>query len=111
MTPEETAAKLADVDARCKSNTHRIDALDGKIDAINKLATAVEVMATELKHQTRAVEEIQCEVGRLGTKIENIEQQPAKRWSGLVDKVIYGAVGAVVAAVVGGLIVLLKGVI
>ena len=50
MTPEEQAVRLAEVDARSKSNTHRIDALEKSQEVLNKLATSVEVMATELKH-------------------------------------------------------------
>ena len=58
MNQEEMAVKLTEVDARSKSNTHRINELAGQIDAVNRLATAVEVMATEQKHQTTAMAEI-----------------------------------------------------
>ena len=52
MTGEEMAVKLAETEARSKSNTHRLDHLEKSTEAINRLATSVEVMAKEQKHQT-----------------------------------------------------------
>ena len=109
MNQEEMAIRLAEVDARSKSNTHRIDELSGQIDAVNRLATAVEVMATEQKHQTTAMAEIKADVAKLDAKVETIEQKPAKRWDGMVEKIIYGVIGALVAAATAGLIALMAG--
>ena len=109
MNQEEMAIRLAEVDARSKSNTHRIDELSGQIDAVNRLATAVEVMATEQKHQTTAMAEIKADVAKLDAKVETIEQKPAKRWDGVVEKIIYGVIGALVAAATAGLIALMAG--
>lgn len=111
MNQEEMAIRLAEVDARSKSNTHRIDELSGQIDAVNRLATAVEVMATEQKHQTTAMAEIKADVAKLDEKVETIEQKPAKRWDGMVEKIIYGVIGALVAAATAGLIALMAGAI
>lgn len=111
MNQEEMAVKLAEVDARSRSNTKRIDALAGQIDAVNRLATAVEVMATEQKHQTAAMAEIKADVAKLDAKVETIEQKPAKRWDGVVEKIIYGVIGALVAAATAGLIALMAGAI
>ena len=106
MNQEEMAVKLTEVDARSKSNTHRINELAGQIDAVNRLAT-VEVMATEQKHQTTAMAEIKADVAKLDAKVETIEQKPAKRWDGMVEKIIYGIVGALVTALGAGIIYLL----
>ncbi len=107
MNQEEMAVKLTEVDARSKSNTHRINELAGQIDAVNRLAAAVEVMATEQKHQTTAMAEIKADVAKLDAKVETIEQKPAKRWDGMVEKIIYGIVGALVTALGAGIIYLL----
>ena len=50
MNAEEMAVKLVEVDARSKSNTHRLDKMEEEFEALNKLATAMEVMANEQKH-------------------------------------------------------------
>lgn len=107
MSQEEMAVKLAEVDARSKSNTHRLDDLADKVDVLNRLTTAIEVMAAEQKHQGETMAEIKNDVTALDKKVEAIEQKPAKRWDGMVEKVIYGIVGSLVTALGAGLIYLL----
>ena len=107
MTQEEYAVHLAEVEARCKSNTHRIDALEKSQEALHKLATAAEVMATEQKHQTQAMAEIKANVDSLTEKVEAVEQKPAKRWDGMVDKFLYGLAGVLAGALGAGLLYLL----
>lgn len=104
MNTEEMAVKLAETEARSKSNTKRLDRLEESTDAINRLATSVEVMAAEQKHQTKAISEVKDDVSALSGKVDTIERKPAKRWDGLVDKVIYGVVGALVTAIVAGIV-------
>lgn len=101
------AVRLVETEARSKSNTHRLDEMDEKVDTLNRLATAVEVMATEQKHQTETMAEIKTDVNTLGTKVDAIEKKPAKRWDGMVDKLIYGLVGVLAGALGAGLLYLL----
>ena len=107
MTQEEMAVRLVETEARSKSNTHRLDEMDEKVDTLNRLATAVEVMATEQKHQTETMAEIKTDVNTLGTKVDAIEKKPAKRWDGMVDKFLYGLVGVLAGALGAGLLYLL----
>ena len=96
MTPEE-ASRLTAVEERSKSNTHRLDTMESKIDAINRLATSVEVLVTENRHQTEVINGVKDDVVALSGKVEAIEQKPAKKWDGLVEKIAK----AVIAALVG----------
>ena len=107
MNEQEMAVKLAETEARSKSNTHRLDKIEEDFDALNKLASAMEVMANEQKHQGEAVAEIKNDVTALGTKVDAIEKKPGKRWDGMVDKFLYGLVGALATALAAGLIYLL----
>ena len=107
MNAEEMAVKLTEVDARSRSNTHRLDEMEEKVDTLNRLATAVEVMATEQRHQTETMVEIKTDVAALGQKVDTIEKKPGKRWDGMVEKFFYGIVGALATALAGGLIYLL----
>ena len=104
MNEQEMAVKLAEVDARSKSNTHRLNDVEEKVDT---LATAVEVMATEQRHQTETMAEIKTDVTALGTKVDAIEKKPGKRWDGMVDKFLYGLVGVLAGALGAGLLHLL----
>lgn len=107
MTQEEMAVKLTEVDARSKSNTHRLDEMDEKVDTLQRLTTAVEVMATEQRHQTETMTEIKTDLTALGKKVDAIEKKPGKRWDGMVEKFLYGLVGAFAAALFAGLAYLL----
>ena len=60
---------------------------------LNRLATAVEVMATKQDTMGESVE-------RLETKVDTLESKPGKRWDGLVDKLIL----TVAAALIGFLL-------
>lgn len=86
----EHEKRLTEVEARSKSNTKRIDKLEESTEAINRLATSMEVMVVKQA-------EVAETVGKLDGKVTALETKPAKRWEGLVDKVIW----AVAAAVVG----------
>lgn len=99
MNQEEMAVKLIEVEQRSKSNTHRINELAEEIDAVNRLATAVEVMATEQKHQTEAMSNIKQSVTDLDKKVDAIERKPGKRWDAIVDKAIWAVLAAVIAFV------------
>lgn len=88
MNQEEMAVKLAEVDARAKSNTHRLNDMEEKVDTLQRLTTAVELMAAEQKHQTDTMTEIKTDVTALGQKVDAIEKKPGKRWDNIVWEVL-----------------------
>lgn len=89
----EHERRLTAVEDRSKSNAHRIDKLEESTEAINRLATSMEVMVVKQ-------EEVANTVVKLDEKVTILETKPAKRWDALVDKIIW----AVAAAVVGFLL-------
>ena len=82
-------AQIASLDARCKSNTHRINDLEADNKALHQLATSVEVLAT--KQET-----IEENVNEIKTDVKSLKARPASRWEGLIK--------AVVTAIVSGLV-------
>lgn len=96
MTQEEMSVKLAEVDQRSKSNTHRINELSGQIEAVNKLAVSVELLVQENKHQTEAIKEVKTDVQSLSGKVEAIEQKPAKKWDSIGEKVLWALIATVI---------------
>ena len=82
-------AQIAALDARCKSNTHRIDDLEADNKALHQLATSVEVLAT--KQET-----IEENVNEIKTDVKSLKALPASRWEGLIK--------AFVTAIVAGLV-------
>ena len=107
MNAEEMAVRLVEVDARAKSNTHRLDELEDRLDALNKLATAMEVMDKKMEYQAETIKRIEDDVNSVGKKVDAIEKKPGKRWDGMVEKLFYGALGVLAAALGAGLIHLL----
>lgn len=95
MTTEDMAVKLTEAEHRAKSNTRRIEKLELQTEAIQSLATSVEVMVKEQSHQTEAIDRIEKNVEKLDEKVEVLEHKPAKRWESVVDKIIMTLVGAV----------------
>lgn len=96
MTNEDMALKLAEVDQRSKSNTHRINELSGQIDAVNELATSVKLLVKENEHQTEAIKGVKDDVATLSSKVETIEQKPAKKWENIGEKVLWLLLAAVI---------------
>ena len=83
-------AHVAEIDARCKSNQHRIDELEADNKALHQLATSVEVLAT--KQET-----IESNVNEIKADVKSLKAVPASRWEGFIK----AAVTALVAGLVG----------
>lgn len=89
--------RLTEVEQRSKSNVHRLEKLEKEHEVLHSMAASLEVMANEQKHQTQTITDVKTDVGRLECKVDVLESKPAKRWEGLVDKLIWGVAGAVLA--------------
>lgn len=85
----EHEKRLADVENMAKSNKHRLDKLEADTVVLNRLATAVEVMATKQDTMSESVD-------RLTGKVEALEAEPGKRWKFVVEKALYVAVSVIV---------------
>lgn len=90
MNDTELVERLADVENRSKSNTHRLDRLESTTEAIHSIATSVEVMASEQRHQGLKLDEVVEDVKKINT-------EPADRWNSIVKTVLGAIVGAIVA--------------
>lgn len=88
----EHERRLTAVEQRSKSNTHRIEKLEETTEAINKLATTMEVMVSKQEQVAETVE-------KLDGKVSAIEAKPGKRVDGLIDKIVWAVCAAVIAYV------------
>lgn len=88
---EETvlAARLAEIDSRSRSNTHRLDKLEGNVAAIQSLATSVAVMAEKQGSMAD-------QVGKIASDVEDLKGEPGRRWKNITEKIITVAVTAAV---------------
>lgn len=96
FTLEDLAVKYAEMEARGKSNTHRLDALEKNQKALNELTTSVKVLATEQST-------MKTDIGEIKTGLKTLTDKPAKRWEAIVDKAIWLVAGALIAFVLAQL--------
>lgn len=87
--------RLTEVEAQAKRNEGRIKKLEGEHEVLNRLVTAVEVMATKQNTMGESVD-------RLEKKVDAIEDKPAQQWDKLVGAIIGAAAGAFAAWVLSG---------
>lgn len=88
-------AAIAALEARCKSNTRRLDDQGKRIDNIEELTSSVKVLATREERVERDVKEIK-------TDVKELTSRPARRWEGLVDKLLAALAGAFIAWLAAG---------
>ena len=89
--------RLSETESRSKSNAHRIDKLEKLADAINELATSIAVMAANQERVVESVDNLGGSVEKLDSKVTALEQKPIKRVDGLIDKAIWALCAAVIA--------------
>ena len=95
MTEQEISVKLTETEQRAKSNTHRIEKLEQQQKDLNKLVTAVEVIASREKGVETDVKEIKADV-------KTITQKGGKRWDAMIDRVLYVLIGAAISLLMTG---------
>lgn len=88
-------ADIALIDARGKSNTHRINELTEHQVALDRLVTSVEVLAT--KQET-----VEGDVKEIKEDVKTITGKAGKRWDSLVDKALAVLAGAFIAWLLSG---------
>ena len=97
MTAEELALKIERVDARSRSNTHRIEEIERNQSALTDLALSVKELATKQGGMER-------DLTVMKSDIKTLTGKPAKRWDGVVTAIITALISVLVGAVLGRLI-------
>lgn len=85
----EHEKRITEIEARSKSNAHRLDAMEKRQDDQEKLINTVAVLASELETMKRDVKETKNDVKTLVNK-------PGQRWEVVIDKVITTVVAVII---------------
>lgn len=98
VTLEDQAILLKEVEERSKGNARRIGDLEQKVDDLVDVVGVLQAMKKDLEYLTDTVKETKDDV-------KSLKEKPAKRWDSLVEKIIWGVVGAVLTFILakGGL--------
>ena len=91
MTTEE---RVAEIEQRCKSNTHRIDELAGDVKVLADLTASVKVLATKQENVEADVREIKADV-------KSLAEAPGRKWDMLVKILVTALVTGIVGWVLG----------
>lgn len=91
MDEVQVEHRLADVEQRSKSNTHRIDELAKEQKELNELATSVALMTQEQK-------DIREDISEVKKDVKTLTNLPAKRWNDVIEKIVWLVLGGAVAA-------------
>ena len=95
MTEQEVSVRLTENDERLYACAKRLEAVERRQDALDKLVTAVEVLASREMGVERDVKEIKADV-------KTITQKGGKRWDAMIDRVLYVLIGAVISLLMTG---------
>lgn len=86
--------RLTAVEDRAKSNQRRIEKLEASTQALNRMASSMEVMAEKQERVAQAVD-------KLDGKVTALESKPAKRWDDLTGKLFLVVATALVTWLLG----------
>ena len=94
------AVRLAEVDQRGKSNTHRIDDLEKRADTLQELTTSVKLLAANM-------ERMASEQMKQGDRLTALEKQPEERWNSMTRTIFTSAVSTLSGMLVGALVAMM----
>lgn len=73
--------EVVEIDQRSRSNAKRLDRLEAIVDSVYELTTSVKLLAEKQDRMATSMDKV-------SEKVEALESKPAKKWDGLVDKII-----------------------
>jgi hypothetical protein len=90
MNEKDIEHRLTEVEARSKSNVHRLDDLERRQDNLDDLVSTVKVLAVR-------EEAVENDVKEMKSDVKSLINKSGKKWDNMVDRVVW----AIVAAVLG----------
>lgn len=90
MTNEEMIERLVEVEARSKSNTHRIDKLEPIVSEIHEMSVAMVTMTSEMKAMNNTI-------GEVKEKVNGMERKPIEESATVkqtFQKAVISAIGS-----------------
>ncbi len=108
---EELLTRLIETEERSKSNTHRLNRMEkeyGELGkSLNRMATAVEVLATEQKHSTDEQRKMRETMSETNDRVASLEIAPAESAKKIRNEIIKQFIGVIIGTLVGAVIALI----
>lgn len=99
--------RLTEVTERAKSNTHRIDKLEGVVDEIHTMSKTMIQLVEEVKHTNDTVCELDQKVGRMDSRVDAMERAPAEEAKKYRSTAVTAIISTVAGALATGIIALI----
>ena len=99
--------RLTEVTDRAKSNTHRIDKLEGVVDEIHTMSKTMVQLVEEVKHTNDTVCTLDAKVDRMDSRVDAMERAPAEDMKKYRSTVVTAILSTVAGALATGIIALI----
>lgn len=86
---DDATRALIETEARSKSNMHRLDVVEKKLEDYGQVITSIQLLAQRMESMEKTVTEI-------NTDVKDLKDAPGEWWKTLIK----GALGALVGALV-----------
>lgn len=95
VTEKEFTLATKRIDDENHRQNERIQALESNYAIVNQLSIHMERLATNMEAMAK-------ELARQGTKLNDLEMKPAKRWDLIITSIITGLAGAFIGLLLKG---------
>ena len=100
MTEQDIAVKLAEYGKEIGSAKHRLDSLEEQTEVIRNLVLSVKELAINMQGMSKEQERYRKTQERIFSRIENLENEPAKNWNTLTTVILTALVSGLAGYVV-----------
>ena len=107
MNEVEIEHRLTQIDARSKSNTHRIDKLEPIVDEIHTMSNTMVQLVQEVKHTNETVNNLDAKVDRMDSRVDDMERAPAEDAKKYKSTAITAIISTIAGAFATGIIVMI----
>ncbi len=109
---DDERVKIAEIDARCSSNTHQIEELKNDISDIRSEQKAIYDINTNIQLITQTmgimncdIKEVKQDISGVKEKVNILENKPAcetyKKFDAIKDKILWVFIGGIVVYLLG----------
>ena len=95
VTQNEFNLATKRIDEENKRQNERLQSLETNYAIVNQLSIHMERLASNMEAMAK-------ELARQGTKLDDLEMKPAKRWDLIVTSIITGLAGAFIGLLIKG---------
>ena len=96
----EHERRLTEVEQRSKSNMKRLAEMDErytkKMDEVRKRQDNLEDLVTTVGVLADREKRVEADVSEIKNDVKEMKAKPGKRWEGVVDKIIFTVIGAII---------------